>query len=239
MRFVPIPSMRAPSPTRNRQTSWTCGSQAAFSITVSPEGERSGHDRVLGAGHAGLVEEHPRADQRAFELVVLADRDPRAERVERVHVRVDATPADDVAARRGHDRLTAAGQQRPGEEDRGPNLAAQLLVQLVRRDLRCVDAHLVRARPLRVGSDVAQQRQHRVDVPDARDVLERDRLRGEHAAGEDRQRGVLVPGRAHAAGQAAASLDHERLLQRVCNGGLHGASTLPRWSRRVRTPGRR
>ncbi len=31
-----IPSICAPSETRKRQRSWTCGSQAAFPITVSP-----------------------------------------------------------------------------------------------------------------------------------------------------------------------------------------------------------
>ena len=34
--FEPIPSISAPSETRKRQRSWTCGSQAAFAITVSP-----------------------------------------------------------------------------------------------------------------------------------------------------------------------------------------------------------
>ena len=59
--FEPMPSICAPSETRNRQRSCTCGSQAAFPITVSPVGEHGGHDRVLGAGHARLVEEHARA----------------------------------------------------------------------------------------------------------------------------------------------------------------------------------
>ena len=34
--FDPMPSMRAPSETRKLQRSWTCGSQAAFVIVVSP-----------------------------------------------------------------------------------------------------------------------------------------------------------------------------------------------------------
>ena len=34
--FDSIPSICAPSETRKRQRSWTCGSQAAFPITVSP-----------------------------------------------------------------------------------------------------------------------------------------------------------------------------------------------------------
>ena len=34
--FEPIPSISAPSVTRNRHRSWTCGSLAALPITVSP-----------------------------------------------------------------------------------------------------------------------------------------------------------------------------------------------------------
>ena len=35
-RLVPMPSMRAPSATRNRARSWTWGSPAAFITTVRP-----------------------------------------------------------------------------------------------------------------------------------------------------------------------------------------------------------
>jgi len=132
----------------------------------------------------------------ALELVVLADRDPCTERVERVHVRVDAPPADDVASGRGHDGLAAPSEQRPGKEDRGSDFTAEILVELVRRDLSSVDAHVVRPDPVRVRPDVAQEGEHRIHVPDTRDVLEVDGLVREQAAGQDRQRRVLVAGRA-------------------------------------------
>ena len=52
-----------------------------------------------------------------------------------------------------------------------------------------------------------------------------DRLVGEQARGEDRQRAVLVPGGADAAVERAAALDHER---------LHGGLVWRRWSTRRR-----
>ena len=48
--------------------------------------------------------------------------------------------------------------------------------------------------PLDVGAEIGEQREHRVDVADARDVAQHDRLVGEQARGEDRQRAVLVAG---------------------------------------------
>ena len=47
-----------------------------------------------------------------------------------------------------------ACEQRPGEEERRPHPAAQLLVQLLLRDLGGADVHLVCAGPLRLGAEV-------------------------------------------------------------------------------------
>src|SRR5262249_10175704 len=78
-------------------------------------------------------------------------------------------------------------------------------------DLLRVDARLVRAGPLHVGADAREQAHHRLDVADARQVRELDRLVGEQARGQDRQRAVLVAGPAPAAGQRMPAFDHERL----------------------------
>ncbi len=94
--------MRAPSETRKWQRSCTCGSQAAFMSIVASLGKHSGHDRVLGAHHARLAEEDARpAQPRAAQLVAASDRNLGAERLEGVHVRVERTAADEVAARAG------------------------------------------------------------------------------------------------------------------------------------------
>ena len=66
-----------------------------------PRCERSRHDGVLGRHDAGFVEEDLRAAQPiGVHLVAAVDLDLRAKLRERVDVRVKATAADDVTARR-------------------------------------------------------------------------------------------------------------------------------------------
>ena len=134
----------------------------------------------------------------------------------------------------------------PASRNEARMRSASSLVGLVRRDLRRVDAHLVRAGPLGLGAEAVEQPEHRLDVADPRHVRERHRLVGEQARGEDRQRAVLVPGGADAAAERVAALDHERLRGRLAaddgrvdNGG--GAMrTLSRlWNRPANRPGRR
>ena len=61
--------------------------------------QRGGHDGVLGRHDARLVEEDVLAvHDSAANLVAAADRDVRAELVERVDVGIEAPPADDVSA---------------------------------------------------------------------------------------------------------------------------------------------
>ena len=57
-----------------------------------------------------------------------------------------------------------------------------------------VDPHEVGAGPLDRGAEIDEEREHGLDVPDARDVVEVHRAVGEEGRGEDRQRGVLVAG---------------------------------------------
>ena len=92
--------------------------------------EDGGHDRVLGAGHARLVEEDVRAAQAVRPHLVAAVRlDLGAELRERVDVRVQAPPADHVAARRRDDRAPVAGEQRAREQHRGADARAEHLVE--------------------------------------------------------------------------------------------------------------
>jgi hypothetical protein len=105
-----------------------------------------------------------------------ADLDLRAELRERVYVRVEPAPADHVAAGRRHAHRAEAREQRPREQERGAHPAAQLLVQLTLAHIGGRDANLVRSGPLDVGSDIREQSDHRVDIADARDVRQPDRL---------------------------------------------------------------
>src|ERR1019366_8633876 len=68
-----------------------------------------------------------------------------------------------------------------------------------------------------LGAEVGKQREHRIDVADARDVAENDGLVGEQAGGEHRKGAVLVPCYSDSPVERAAPLDHERL-----HGGLSG-----------------
>ena len=64
-----------------------------------PFGKDSRHDGVLGAHHACLVEEDPLATQAVgAQLESAVDRDLRPELLERVDVRVEGAPADEVAS---------------------------------------------------------------------------------------------------------------------------------------------
>ncbi len=226
--FEPIPSICAPSETRKRQRSWTCGSQAALISSVVARGEDSRHHRVLGAHHARLVEEDPLAAQPVgAELEPPVDRDLGAELLEGVDVRVERPPADEVAAGRREQCMPEAGEQRAGEQERAADAVGELLVDLGLRDAGGVDAHLVLARPLGVGAEIGEQREHRVDVADARDVAEHDRLVGEQARGEDRERPVLVAGDPDGPVERAPPFDHERLHGSLSgNGCRQGAAIL-------------
>ena len=100
-----------------------------------------------------------------------------------------------------------ARQQRAGDQERGADRLGQRRRprRPGRRRRRRGHARCPRAtRPRRRG---AQQREHRVDVADARDVAQHDLLRGEQAGGQHRQRGVLVAGRDHGAGERIAAFD--------------------------------
>ena len=173
--FDSIPSIRAPSETRKRQRSWTCGSQAALPITVSPSASTAAMTAfsvaitLASSRKIGL----PREPRRAH-LVAAVDPISTPSSAKRVDVRVEPAPADHVAARRRHasrGRSARAAARRAGTR-RGSGGRAP------RRARTCatptgVDADLVLAQPLGVGADVGEQLDHRLDVADARHVRQR------------------------------------------------------------------
>src|SRR5438067_24090 len=81
--------------------------------------------------------------QPAAQLVAAVELDRRAELGERVHVRIEPAPADDVTARRRHARTAEAREQRPGDQERRADAAREVVVRLV-RDLLRVNSRLVR-----------------------------------------------------------------------------------------------
>jgi putative nucleotidyltransferase with HDIG domain len=100
--------------------------------------------------------------------------------------------------------------------------AGERVVHLV-RDVVRVNAGVVRPGPLHLRAELRQQRHHRLDVADARQVRQRHRLVGQETCGEDRQRAVLVPGRAQPTRERMASFDQEGLRHRSDDGRGHEA----------------
>ena len=121
-----------------------------------------------------------------------------------MQVRVEAAPADHVAARRRDGGAAEAREQRAGE--RGTRRGSG------RRARRRPRASMMSAAWTRTSFGPIQstsaprpfeQLDHRLDVLDPRHVREHDRLVGEQARGEDRQRAVLVPRGANAPAERA------------------------------------
>ena len=75
-----------------------------------------------------------------------------------------------------------------------------------------VDAHLAVLAHVDVDADADDQLDHRRDVPDDRHVAQDDGLGGQQARGHDRERRVLVAGRADRSVERPRALDHEGLV---------------------------
>jgi hypothetical protein len=131
-----------------------------------------------------------------------------------VDVRVEAAAADHITARRRNAGAPEPRKQGAREEERRADPLREHRVDVVGRKPLSVDPDLVRAGPLRVRACRGDELEHRLDVADARDVRERDRLVREQARGEDRQSPVLVPGGPDPAVERVPSLDDEGLRHR-------------------------
>ena len=178
-------------------------------------GGDGGREGVLGAGDARLVEE----DVGAAELLRAEDervveREARAELLQREEVRVDAAPADDVAARRRQLDRAAAGEQRAGEQDgargssgRAPG-SSSVGPQLLRVDRERVAAvhSALRADGLESSTSVSTSRMRGTFSRWTGSSVRSD-------GGDDGQGGVLVARRADAAGRACDRLGRRTALR--------------------------
>ena len=185
-------------------------------------GEHRGHDGVLGGHHARLVEEDVRAAQAGrAQLVAAADVDLGAELGERVDVRVEPPAADHVAAGGGTLARPKRASSGPASRNEARIRGASSGSSSCEADVGRVDADLVRPGPLDVGADVREQRDHRLDVADARHVREHDRLA--RRAGTRRGSGsapFLFPAARTRPPQRLPALDHEGLGDGIRDGGL-------------------
>ena len=127
-------------------------------------------------------------------------------------MRVQAPAADHVAAGRRHRRAAEPGQQRSRQQERGADPLGRVAVDrgLVGR-VGGAEPQLVVAAPFRANAEPAQQREHELDVADARHVAQDDLVLGEDGGGEDGQRAVLVARGDDRPGQRHAAVDDELL----------------------------
>ena len=172
-------------------------------------GQRSGHHQVFGAGDGHHVHHDARALQ-ALALgvdVAVLDADLGAHRLQALDVQIDRARADGAAAGQGHARLAEARQQRPQHQDGGAHGFHQFVGRFLVRDGFAAEGDVVLVVERDAHAHVAEQRQHGADVLEVRHVGQPQRLGGEQAGGQDRQRGVLGAGNAHLAVKRVAAVD--------------------------------
>ena len=214
--FEPMPSIFAPSATRKRQRSWTCGSQAAFEIIVFP----------------GVIE----AAMTAFSVAITdassmwmcapgerarSARNGPGTRTSRRAPRRHGCAGRACAGRSRH-RPEAARVARPTRASSGPASRNDARIWLASdastssADVAGVHAHFVRRRSTRHRRRGCESRSSIVSTSRMRGMfVSDDGLVGEQAGGEDRQRAVLVAGRAHPSRDRMTAFDHERLCERA------------------------
>ena len=148
----------------------------------APARERGGHHRVLGGGHARLVEEDLGALEAPGQrqaVDVVAQLDLGAELAEREHVGIDAPPADLVAAGAGEHRFTPARQEGRGEQKGPADARREGRVRRAAREPGGVDADRPLSDPGDLGPETPHRLQQGLDVADLREVVEDDRSRHE------------------------------------------------------------
>ena len=200
--FDSMPSIWAPSETRKRQRSWTCGSQAALPITVSPSAST--------------------AAMRTFSVAITLASSRKIDFPRSRGARISKRPLISISTpSSARPWMCGSSRRRPiTSPPGGGTVAAPRRASsgpASRKDARMrrhssssssdlctpvgVDPDLVLTEPLGVGTDVDQELDHRLHVADPRHVRQLEGLRREHGGGENRQGAVLVSGRADGAAQ--------------------------------------
>ena len=210
--WVPAPLMRAPMRESISAVPWTSGSAAALTMRVRPRAVSGGEHQVLGAEHAGVVAEDRRAFERQLRFgdeALALTMDLRAEGGEAGEVHVDGSLADDVAARLRAGGLAEAAEERAHHEEAAAQGGCDVHRGSGAVEVRGVDAEGVRAGPLDLRAEAAQDFGHLLDVADVGDVLE-DALFGDGERGGHRaEGGVLRAADGDRAVEGVAALDDE------------------------------
>jgi hypothetical protein len=126
-------------------------------------------------------------------------------------VKIDRAIADRAAAGQRHRRLAAACHQRSEHQDRGAHLAHDVVRRLARGELAGTDRHhaaeILRPATLDAGrgAKLVEQVPETVDIGEARQVAQRQRLVGQQRAGHQGECGVLGAGDRQATGKAVTA----------------------------------
>ena len=211
------PRSRAPSETRKRQRSWTCGSQAAFPIMVSPSASTAAITAFSVAITRRLVEEDPlcRASPSVAHLVA-AVRSRSSRRARRSAWMCGSSRRRPITSPPGGGTIA-----RPKRASSGP--ASRNEARMRRQSSSSSSVLCTPGADRRARSFSPVQSTSAPMSASSSSIVSTSRIRGtfvrrtgsvgEQAGGEDRQRAVLVAGRADRPAERASALDDEGLAR--------------------------
>ena len=122
---------------------------------------------------------------------------------------LDAAHTDVVAAGFGHPGLTAAGQQRPHQQERGAHPVGHGREHLALGQPLGIDLDLLRVEPAGVNPHGTEQTLHGKDVLDPRHVLDPALFLRQQAGSQDWKHGVFGTADGHTPDQPGSPLDQE------------------------------
>ena len=215
--FVPMPLIRAPSVVEEAAQALDVRLAGRVQDHGLALGQHRGHHRVLGAGHAHLVEEDLGAAEAAVERQVerRAGRDARAQLAQREQVGVEPPPPDPVAAGRRQHGLARPREQPRRQQHRAAELRHHRGVGVAALEVARVQAHRAVVVHVHPHAQVAEPFEQRGHVPDAGHVVDHYLARDEQAGREHGQGLVLVAGRRHRPPQGMAALHQEAISGHV------------------------
>ena len=158
-----------------------------------PLREHRREKRVLRRGHRSFVKDDLGAAQacRRQDVTIASDLEVGAELLQRQEVRVVTPPADHIAAGESELDLLHPREEGSREEERGADLARELLRDR-ERARRSGDPYRVVVELLDRRAEGGRDLEHAADVADPRNVVKGDGLVGEQAGRDQREGLVLV-----------------------------------------------